>query len=116
MQKADVSGEGAQVSGVVGDPFQFQSDGAEQLRAGRGLRSGKGFQVHAPGGGVADCGIARQGLHIVDSAQAGIAAQGGFDAPVLIAKLDLQMKNVLAVGYRDRDRGCRDRTRAAACC
>ncbi len=44
-----------------------------------------------------DRGVAGQRLHVVDRARAGAADQGPLDAPVLVAELDLQVQDVLAV-------------------
>jgi hypothetical protein len=53
-QIADVTGQRAEVAGMIGEPFQFQRDGAQRLRPRRYAAAGQGFDRLAMCQRVAD--------------------------------------------------------------
>ena len=95
-QEADVAGQGPQVAGVVGQPFQFQGDAAKRLRRiGRGTR----LALPRPGSsrGVADRGVAGHMFHDMKSTFVRPADERALDAAMLVAERDLQVEDLLAV-------------------
>ena len=96
-QEPDVAGQGPQVAGVVGQPFQFQGDAANRLRPDRGRTAGQRLHGLAVGRGMADRRVAGHMFHHVKRALVRAADEGPLDAAMLVAERDLQVKDLLAV-------------------
>jgi hypothetical protein len=94
-QKRHIARQRSEVTGVVGEPFQFESDGPEPLRAQRRFGPRQGFQGTCVRSGVSDGRVARHGLHLVDRRAVGATYKGFLDAPVLKTERDFEMEHLL---------------------
>ena len=95
-QKRDVAGQRAEVAGVVGEPFEFERDGAQPLRAQRRLGPGERFQDGRVGRGVGDGRVAGHRFHLAHRRAMRAARERLLDAAMLVAERDFQVQHLLA--------------------
>ena len=95
-QKRDVVGQRAHVAGVVGQPFEFEGNRAQPLRAQRSFRPGEGLHDGRVGSGVGDGGVARHRFHLAHRRAMRAAGQRLLNAAMLIAERDFQVQHFFA--------------------
>ena len=83
---SNISGQSAEISGVIGQPFQFERNAPQEGGTRRSLTAGKSFRGVAKRCGMADCGISGGCLHKMNPAFDGPARYGRFYAAVLVSQ------------------------------
>ena len=101
-QKRHVVGQRAEVAGVVRQPFQFERDGPQPLRAQRRFRAGERFEDGRVSRRVADGRVAGDGFHLAHRRAMRPARERLLDAAMLVAERDFQMQHFLAVALKTK--------------
>ena len=96
-QEPDVTGQGPEVPGVIGQAFQLERDAANRLSPDRRAAAGQRLHRLAIGGGMTHRGVAGHLFGQVNAAFVGAADQGPLDPAMLVAQRNLQVKDLLAV-------------------
>ena len=81
---------------MVGQPFEFERDGAQPLRAQRSLGPGEGFHDGRVGSRVGDGRVAGHRFHLAHRRAVRAASERRLHAAMLIAERDLQVQHFFA--------------------
>ena len=92
-----VAGQSAQISGMVGQPLQFERDAPQKCGSGGNLATGERFHGMAICRGMADGCVSGSGFYQMNPAFGGSAQHRGLYAAMLVSQRDFEMVDIFAV-------------------